>query len=95
MKQQKNEYSQYLSALASVIEDAAVRGKRCINYAKNEIKSDIRAVRERDPAARSDLEVALLYSGFHAVIAHRAAHALHKKGNTKDSTKADGSGSVR
>lgn len=82
MKQQKNEYSQYLSALASVIEDAAVRGKRCISYAKNEIRSDIRAVRERDPAAKSDIEVALLYSGFHAVIAHRAAHALHKKGHT-------------
>lgn len=82
MKQQKNDYSKYVNALASVIEDATARGKRCINYAKNEIMSDIRAVRERDPAARSDIEVALLYSGFHAVIAHRAAHALHKKGYT-------------
>jgi serine O-acetyltransferase len=65
-----------------MIEDAAVRGKRCIKYAKNEIKADIKAFRDRDPAARSDLEVALLYSGFHAIIAHRAAHALHKKGYT-------------
>ncbi len=65
-----------------MIGDAAVRGKRCISYAKNEIRADIKAFRERDPAARSDLEVALLYSGFHAVIAHRAAHALHKKGYT-------------
>ena len=82
MKKTEKDYSQYMCALVSKIEDAAVRGKRCIDYAKKEIKADIRAVRERDPAARSDLEVALLYSGFHAVIAHRAAHALHNRGYT-------------
>ena len=82
MKHKKNDLFQYTEALSCMIEDAAVRGKRCINYAKNEIKADIKAFRDRDPAARSDLEVALLYSGFHAVIAHRAAHALHKKGYT-------------
>lgn len=82
MKNKKEHLLQYAKALSCTIEDAAVRGKRCINYAKNEIKADIKAFRERDPAARSDLEVALLYSGFHAVIAHRAAHALHKKGYT-------------
>ena len=37
---------------------------------------EIRATRERDPAARSVIEVALLYPGFHAIIAHRVAHAL-------------------
>ena len=35
------------------------------------------AVRERDPAARSNLEVLLLYSGVHALIAHRIAHGLY------------------
>lgn len=44
-----------------------------------DVRYDIRAIRERDPAATSDAEVALLYSGFHAVLMHRAAHALHKK----------------
>lgn len=44
-------------------------------------KYDIAAIRDRDPAATSDLEVMLLYSGFHAVQLHRAAHALHKKGH--------------
>ena len=47
-----------------------------------DIKYDISAIRDRDPAATSDLEVMLLYSGFHAVTLHRAAHALHKKGHT-------------
>lgn len=40
------------------------------------IKSDIQAVFERDPAARSVLEVVLLYPGFHAVLIHRLAHWL-------------------
>lgn len=46
-----------------------------------DIRYDVAAIRDRDPAATSDLEVMLLYSGFHAVTLHRAAHALHKKGH--------------
>lgn len=45
-----------------------------------EIRDDIRAAMERDPAARSALEVALFYPGFHARLAHRLAHALHRRG---------------
>jgi serine O-acetyltransferase len=41
---------------------------------------DIRAARERDPAATSDLEVILAYPGFHARQLHRLAHALHRGG---------------
>ena len=41
-----------------------------------EIKSDFRAVFERDPAARSSLEVILAYPGFHAIVFHRIAHWL-------------------
>jgi serine O-acetyltransferase len=33
----------------------------------------------RDPAAKSRLEIALFYPGFHAVILHRAAHSLWHK----------------
>ena len=44
------------------------------------LEYDMDRIRERDPAARSNLEVALLYSGFHAVTAHRLAHYLHKRG---------------
>lgn len=39
-----------------------------------EIREDIHAVKERDPAARSTLEVLLLYQGVHALIWHRIAH---------------------
>lgn len=39
---------------------------------------DIRAVKERDPAARNSWEVLLLYSGFHAIFWHRPAHWLYR-----------------
>ncbi|HZP57586.1 MAG TPA: serine O-acetyltransferase [Dehalococcoidia bacterium] len=44
------------------------------------IKRDIDAIRERDPAARSTLEVVLAYPGFHAREMHRLSHALHRRG---------------
>ena len=40
---------------------------------------DLKAVLERDPAARSRLEVVLLYAGFHAVFYHRVAHGLWRR----------------
>ena len=44
---------------------------------RQEIADDIAAVRERDPAAKSDLEILLLYSGVHAILAYRVAHKLY------------------
>lgn len=41
---------------------------------------DVRSVRERDPAAKTNVEVALLYSGLHALWAHRLGHALWRRG---------------
>ena len=46
------------------------------------VKTDVYAAKERDPAARSTLEVLLLYPGVHAIAAHRLAHKLHKSGHT-------------
>lgn len=39
---------------------------------------DVKAVQARDPAARSALEVLLLYQGVHALIWHRFAHWFYK-----------------
>ena len=44
------------------------------------IKSDIAAVKERDPACRSTLDVILSYPGFHALFFHRIAHRLWSAG---------------
>ncbi|WP_274365244.1 serine O-acetyltransferase EpsC [Paenibacillus thermotolerans] len=43
------------------------------------VRSDIDAVIDNDPAARSVLEIVLTYSGLHAIWAHRIAHALYRK----------------
>ncbi|MSO92872.1 MAG: serine O-acetyltransferase [Rhodospirillales bacterium] len=44
------------------------------------IREDIEAFKVRDPAARSSAEIVLCYPGFHAVLVHRASHALWRRG---------------
>lgn len=44
------------------------------------IRSDIRCILERDPAARTTWEVLTCYPGLHAVIFHRLAHACWMRG---------------
>ena len=44
-----------------------------------EIKGDVDAICQRDPAVKSRAEAALLYSGFHALLAYRVSHKLYKK----------------
>jgi serine O-acetyltransferase len=46
------------------------------------MRRDVAAVLERDPAARTPWEVALLYPGLHAVWSHRASHWLWHRGAT-------------
>ena len=53
----------------------------------SEIRDDIDAICERDPAARGRAEVLLLYSGLHAILMHKIAHFLHKH-NLKFSARA-------
>lgn len=49
--------------------------KGVVNYFRM-IRRDIDSVRERDPAARSTLEILLAYSGLHAIWVHRITHWL-------------------
>lgn len=42
------------------------------------LREDIATAREHDPAARSDVEVVLVYSGLHAIWSHRLAHKMWK-----------------
>ena len=44
------------------------------------IRDDVQAVLERDPAARSKAEVFFLYPGVQAVMSHRVAHFFYKRG---------------
>jgi serine O-acetyltransferase len=61
------------------ISKSAARTVCCI---KQEIESDIEAIKQRDPAAKSNAEILLLYSGLHAILAYRVSHKLYLGGHT-------------
>ncbi|ABR50574.1 serine O-acetyltransferase [Alkaliphilus metalliredigens QYMF] len=44
------------------------------------IRGDIKVIFERDPAAKSFVEVILCYPGLHAILIHRMSHGLYKRG---------------
>lgn len=43
------------------------------------MREDIRAIKERDPAARNSIEIFFLYSGLHAIWWHRISHFFYKR----------------
>lgn len=45
----------------------------------DQLKEDIKTVKDRDPAANSTLQVLLLYPGLKAIRMHRTANRLYKK----------------
>ena len=53
--------------------------KDSVKCCLDEIKDDIKVIKERDPAAKSTVEVLLTYSGLHAVLAYRLSHALYTR----------------
>ncbi len=55
---------------------------RLVLRVAGEIRRDVDAAHERDPAARgvSSLEILVSWPGVQAVLAHRVAHALHEAG---------------
>ena len=61
------------------VKNAPRKVAQAIVSVENEIRDNVNTVKERDPAARSTSEILLLYSGVHAVLAHRVAHKLHEK----------------
>lgn len=69
-----------ISALAELISSLPPFRTAC--DIKKEIKDNISAIRQRDPAAKSDVEVLLLYSGLHAILAYRVSHKLYLGGHT-------------
>lgn len=58
-------------------------GLRRLSKAGRELSAtmarDMQAIRERDPAARNDLEILTCYPGLHALWFHRLAHSLWKR----------------
>lgn len=69
-------YKEFLKAAAST------RVGKALIAAKKEIRNDVAAIKQRDPAAKSDVEIVLLYSGLHAILAYRVSHKLYLSGHT-------------
>lgn len=76
MKQEQNQWKQKKKQIEP-LENKLVKA---VLSAKREITETVETVKERDPAARSTAEVLLLYSGVHAIMAHRVAHKLYQNG---------------
>jgi serine O-acetyltransferase len=59
-----------------------VLGLRTFTQVARELREDLTAAQERDPAARGigRWEILLTYPGVHALLTHRVAHALHDAG---------------
>src|SRR5215211_5416283 len=57
-------------------------GPRTLARVARELRRDVSAAHERDPAARgvSSLEILAAWPGVHALLAHRVAHVLHDAG---------------
>ena len=64
-------------AIKNTVSDAADKVVAICEAIKAEIRNDIDAIKQRDPAARDDVEILLLYSGLHAILAYRVAHKLY------------------
>ncbi len=69
------------ATLAAIAAHGAKKAVQKGDKLLREIRYDVAAFRQRDPAATSDAEVLLLYSGMHARLAHRLSHKLYKDGH--------------
>lgn len=56
--------------------EAASSAANVLTRARTTMREDIQAARDHDPAAKSDFEVILGYSGVHAVWGYRLAHKM-------------------
>ncbi len=66
-----------IKSAAELIGSTIVRASLSLREFADEIRDDVRSVLERDPAAKNGVEVVLLYSGVHALVAYRVAHKLY------------------
>lgn len=66
--------------LQPLAKKAAETGRAALKNSREiiaDIKEEIEVIRDRDPAARNNVEVLLLYSGLHAIIAYRISNKLY------------------
>ena len=65
--------------VCKIITDSGKKVRSATSRCIKEIKDDVQAVKERDPAAKNTAEILLTYSGLHAVLMYRVSHKLYQK----------------
>ncbi len=80
MKEWIGDVTEAVKGAGRIAARSVKKTRRSLRRLASDVRYDIDAFRQRDPAARSDLEIILLYSGFHARLAHRLAHKLYENG---------------
>ncbi len=70
-----------LKRVRSGIQEKERRIAQGILRVEQEVRETVQTVKDRDPAARSNAEVLLLYSGVHAIMMHRVSHNLYENGH--------------
>ena len=80
MKEWIGDVTEAVKGAGRIAARSVKKTRRNLRRLADDVRYDIDAFRQRDPAARSDLEIILLYSGFHARTAHRLAHKLYENG---------------
>ncbi len=78
----KEAFSELFDVFIKTLKKEKRQFKKAVSETKlvREVDATLEAYLKRDPAAKSKLEVLLLYPGVHAILAHRIAHKLYKKG---------------
>ena len=61
-----------------VIEKEKKKSKIALIRGIKRVIDDINNIKDKDPAAKSVLEIILLYPGFHALLSYRIANKLKK-----------------
>ena len=74
---ESEELKDFLKQAKRGAEKLLCQGTELFRVIKDEIRTDIEAVKARDPAAKSDVEILFLYSGVHALLAYRVSHKLY------------------
>jgi len=62
------------------VSDSSMAAGGFVQRAFEQLRMDVEAVRDRDHAATSTLEIITTYPGLHAIWLHRVAHYLHGRG---------------
>ena len=70
-----------VSCVQKRIHETEKKIAKTIYRAECELRETLETVKARDPAARNAAEILLLYSGVHAVMAHRVSHKLYQNGH--------------